>query len=194
MYSEHINYKQVKDFSNLQIKEIALRYATTPYNWSAKAIATEYSRDGEYTIKPRTISKLIQKAIKTGLVSEKIAKKIKEKAVYNAARHSKYSAMITSDKYDELIQLRKDFLKHDKEDEKIQNVTIVHESFESEEEYINRIKTEERYLLSKINLLNHQIDSFYDYCTDESPPLSEFTKEKDKIQEELKKLKFYNPC
>ena len=91
MYNDHIVYKKVKDFNDEQIRIIATRYATTPYDWTSWAIAAEFSRDNEYTIKPRTISNLIHKAIKNAIVSEEIAIKIKQKAVYNASLHSEYT-------------------------------------------------------------------------------------------------------
>lgn len=193
MYNEHIIYKKVKDFSNLQTKEIALRYANTPYNWSFKAIATEYSRDGEYTIKPRTISKLIQKAVKTALVNESIAIKIKEKAVFNAARHSKYSAMVTSDKYDELIKIGYEFIKNG--NKHISSPTSIQMgNYESSEIYSNHIKEEELSLINQISYIEHQISTYSSNYTDDFPDtLHDLINKKNNLKEKLRLLKYYNP-
>lgn len=117
---EHIVYKKVKDFDNDQIRTIALRYANTPYDYSSRAIAVEFSRDGEYAILPRTILKLIQKAIKTALVNEDIAKKIREKAVHNSSRHDKSCAQKTRDFYTDLILERREFLANGKKEKRKQ--------------------------------------------------------------------------
>ena len=139
MYKNHIVYKNVKDFNDEQISIIATRYANTPYNWTSWAIASEFSRDGEYTIRPRTISSLIQKAIKNAIVNEETAKKIKRKAIYNASLRSKYYAEKVCDKYNLLLKERLEFIENGyKRPRKVK----IKEQKETESEFVTRMKNQ----------------------------------------------------
>lgn len=188
MYNKHIVYKTVKDFNNEQIKTIAIRYATTPYNCTSWAIASEFSRDGEYSIKPRTISNIIQKAIKNAIVNEDIAIKIKEKAIYNASLYSKQSYENTVAKYTELLNERYEYIKNGyKRTRKIKQVC----KKESKEEFVNHIEEEKKYLESKIASLTYQINSYENYFNSEIS-LSDLENELEHTKSKLNTLKKYN--
>lgn len=189
MYNEHIVYKKVKDFSDEQIRTIAIRYATTPYNFTSFAIASEYSRDGEYSIKPRTISSLVQKAIKNAIVNEDIAVKIKEKAVYNASLYSKHSYENTLNKYTQLLKQRREFIENGYKHVKKQKES--HHKKEAEADFVNRMKEEEKYLINKISSLIYQINTYEDY-SDSEVSLYDLQKDLEDTKFKLKDLQKYN--
>lgn len=189
MYNEHIVYKKVKDFNDEQIRTIAIRYATTPYNFTSFAIASEFSRDGEYSIKPRTISNLIQKAIKNAIVSEEIALKIKEKAVYNASFYNKHSYENTLNKYTLLLKQRREFIENGYKH--IKKKKEIHHKKETEADFVNRMKEEEKYLQNKITSLTYQINTYESY-SDSEISLCDLHKELENTKLKLKNLQKYN--
>lgn len=186
---EHIVYKKVKDFSDEQIKKIALKYANTPYNYASMALSVEFSRDDEYTILPRTIIKLVQKAIKKALVNEEIAKKIRTKAVHNAARYGKSNAQKTNELYTKLILQRREFLENDKKNENKNSAKVIKNDMPtiSNEQ---RVKEKLKNLENKLKTLKHHIN-IYDPANEEEISLDSLISQKNNVERQIKELKNY---
>lgn len=185
MGEQHLVYLKVKDFSDNQVKEIALRYANTPSHYTARYIAMEYSRDGEYAVLARTITSVIQKAIKKALVSEDESIKIRDKAAYNSSYHGNKARLKTQDCYNKLIMERRKFVENGYQKPKKVKVTP-----KSSEEF----KAEQQALITRLEnslkTVNHQIEIYEDGDPDFS--LEELEEEKKELEEELRKAKFYN--
>ena len=181
---EHIIYKGVKEFSNEQIVTIALRYANTPYRHTAKTIATEFSRDGEYTISTTTILRLLKKAIKNALVSEETAIKIRDKAVHNSSLKDKKSGIQTKDAYNLLIVKRREYLENGKKHVRKKKNNISSEFDEQS------IYDELKNLQDKLKTLTHHIDVF-DESNEEEITLEFLICQKEKTEAKIKEIKFY---
>lgn len=184
MGEQHLVYLKVKDFSDNQVKEIALRYANTPSHYTARFIAMELSRDG-IAVLARTVNSIIQKAIKLALVSEDEAIKIRDKATYNSSYHGNKARLKTKDFYNKLIMERRKYVENGFEKPKKVKVTP-----KSVEEF----KAEQQALITRLEnslkTVNHQIEIYEDGDPDIS--LEELLEEQKELQEELKKAKFYN--
>lgn len=185
---EQLKYKTVLDFNDEQIKLIALTYANTNYNYASSAIATEFSRDGEYAIKPRTILKVIQKAIRTALVSEDVAKKIRDKAVHNSAKYGNQNAIDkTYDSYTQLILQRREYIANG--GKKTRKVTTTSSTI-SPEEFEKKVKEELIHLENSLKQVNHKINTF-DEFNDEEITLDSLISQKHDLEKKIKDHKFY---
>lgn len=186
---EHIVYKKVKDFNDEQIKKIALKYANSSNSYASMALAVEFSKDDEYTVLPRTIIKLVQKAIKKALVSEEIAIKIRTKAVHNAARYGEVNAQKTNELYTKLILQRREFLEKtkNKNNKNINSTNLQKTPVISNEQ---RAKENYKTLENKLRTLKHHIN-IYDPANEQGISLDSLISQKNKVEKQLKELKNY---
>lgn len=182
---EHIIYKGVKEFSEEQIRTIALRYANTAYRHTAKTIATEFSRDYEYAISTTTILRLIKKAIKNALVSEEIAIKIRDKAVYNSSIKDRKRGIETKEAYNALIQKRREFLENGGKHIRMKKAKNQTSKFDEQ-----AAKEELKNLENRLKTIKHHIDVF-DESNEEGVSLDYLLSQKDNLEKEIKKIKFY---